>query len=518
MKKIIIAILILILNIGCSNLDLAPIDSRSELTFWKNDDDARIFLNSMYADLWNANSYLFFSTLSDDVYTRTEDYRNLANGNYDASNGVVSGVWSSRYEAIRRTNIFLNHINDVTDISNGDRASFIAQARFIRAWHYFFLVELYGDVPLVLDEISIDESLSLTRTDKNNVIGFINDELTLAINNLSETDEPGSITKGAAIAFKSRVHLYNGDYSQAAELANQLFGKYTLFSDYGGLFKPENENNSEIILSLQYLPIDREHNNQYSLIPPSQGGYASFSPLQELVDSYLTVDGLEITDPQSGYDENNPYVNRDPRLEATIIYDGHTWTDFNGSQIVINTFPNANPDGYNYSSNTTQTGYYVAKYYDINARNHTNSGLDLILIRYAEVLLNYAEAKNELGTFSLQDWNTTIKPIRERAGLIGNALDYPGNDQTNLRKIIRNERRIELAFEAGHRFFDIRRWRLSETVLNGWAHGFKTDDSTLDNGYVRVDSRTFDPAKHYLWPIPQRERDLNKNLTQNPNW
>lgn len=517
MKKIIIAIL-LITSFGCSNLDLAPLDARSELTFWKTDDDAKIFLNSMYADIWNADAYLYFNTLSDDAYTRREDYRNIGNGNYDASNGIVTGTWSSRYEGIRRANIFMNNIDNVEDITESNRASYKAQARFIRALHYFYLIELYGDVPLVLDEISIEESLELVRTDKGIIKDFIDNELTAAINSLSETDEAGRITKGAAIAFKSRVHLYNGEYPEAATLASQLFNKYTLFPDYGGLFQPQNENNSEILLSLQYIPTDREHNNQYSLIPPSQSGYANFSPLQELVDSYLTINGVEITDPTSGYDEDNPYVNRDPRLEATIIYDGHSWTNFDGSQTTIDTSLGAEPNGYNYSSNTTQTGYYVAKYFDINARNQTNSGLDLILIRYAEVLLNYAEAKNELGTFTEQDWNMTIKPIRERAGLIGQALDFPGNGQALLRDIIRNERRVEFAFEAGHRFFDIRRWKLSETVNNGWVHGFKTNESLEDNGYIRVDFRTFDSTKHYLWPIPQSERDLNNNLTQNPNW
>tara|TARA_R110002049_G_scaffold307720_2_gene509195 strand:+ start:17151 stop:18704 length:1554 start_codon:yes stop_codon:yes gene_type:complete len=517
MKKIIIAIL-LITSFGCSNLDLAPLDARSELTFWKADADAKIFLNSMYADIWNANAYLYFGTLSDDAYTRVEDYRNIGNGNYDASNGLVTGTWSNRYEGIRRANIFMNNIDNVEDITEKNRTSYKAQARFIRALHYFYLVELYGDVPLVLDEISIEESLQLVRTDKSIITDFIYDELATAIGNLSETDEAGRIIKGAAIAFKSRVHLYNGEYTEAASLASQLFNKYTLFPDYGGLFQTQNENNSEIILSLQYIPIDREHNNQYSLIPPSQSGYANFSPLQELVDSYLTINGLEITDSASGYDEDSPYVNRDPRLGATIIYNGHSWTNFDGSQTTIDTSPGAEPNGYNYSSNTTQTGYYVAKYFDINARNQTNSGLDLILIRYAEVLLNYAEAKNELGTFTEQDWNMTIKPIRERAGLIGQALDFPGNGQALLRSIIRNERRVEFAFEAGHRFFDIRRWKLAETVNSGWVHGFKTDESLEDNGYIRVDFRTFDSAKHYLWPIPQSERDLNNNLTQNPNW
>ncbi|WP_417361483.1 RagB/SusD family nutrient uptake outer membrane protein [Galbibacter sp.] len=523
MKKIIAIIMFFSVFTGCtSDLDIAPIDSESELTFWETDEDARIFLNSMYADLMNADSYLFLNALSDDAYSKgREDYRNLASGNYGPTNGVVGGMWNSRYEAIRRTNIFFNNIDKVTEIEESQRRSYKAQGRFIRALHYFYLIELYGDVPFITNEISIEESLTLERTDKAIILSFIYQELELAISDLPPSysaDQNGRITKDAAIALKSRIHLYNKEYEKAASLADGLIGRYTLFPDYGSLFSTENEMADEILLSLQYIPTDREHNNQYSLIPPSLGGYANFSPLQELVDSYLTIDGYSIESTEANYDPNNPYQNRDPRLSATIIHDDYAMTGFDGSQITIDTSPGANPDGLNFSSNSTPTGYYVHKFFDPQARNQTNSGLNLILIRYAEVLLNYAEAKIELGSFNQQDWDATIGALRERAGLQGHALEFPGNDQTTLRAIVRNERRVELAFEAGHRFFDIRRWELAESVLTGWAHGMKTDQGSEDDGYVRVDSRSFDPQKHYLWPIPQSERDINSNLTQNPNW
>ncbi|WP_335965080.1 RagB/SusD family nutrient uptake outer membrane protein [Galbibacter sp. PAP.153] len=523
MKKIIALIMFYSVLTGCtSDLDIAPIDSESELTYWQTDEDARIFLNSMYADLMDADTYLFLNALSDDAYTKgREDYRNIASGSYGPTNGVVSGIWSSRYEAIRRTNIFFNNIDGVTEIDEAQRKSYKAQGRFIRALHYFYLIELYGDVPFITDEISIEESLSLERTDRATILSFIHEELEQAIKDLPDSypaDQNGRITKDAAIALQSRIYLYNGNYENAADLAGELIGRHTLFPDYAGLFSTENEMADEILLSLQYIPTNREHNNQYSLVPPSLGGYANFSPLQELVDSYLTVDGYAIGDPQSNYDPENPYQNRDPRLRATVIYNGYPMTDYNGNQIIIDTSPNADPDGLNYSSNTTPTGYYVHKYFDPQARNQTYSGLNLILIRYAEVLLNYAEAKIELGTFDQQDWDTTIGALRQRAGLQGHALEFPGNNQTLLREVVRNERRVELAFEAGHRFFDIRRWKLAETVLNGWTHGMKTGASSEDDGYIRVSSRSFDPEKHYLWPIPQSERDINTNLTQNPNW
>lgn len=523
MKKIFLFLGTIWMFSACtSDLDLSPMDSQSELNYWDTEEDARIFLNSIYADLMSAENYLFFNALSDDAYSKAmEEYRNIGSGSYGTANGVVANVWSKRYESIRRTNIFLNNIDDVEEISEDQRASLTAQARFIRAWHYFYLIELYGDVPFITDEISIEESLVLERNDRDTILTFIYDELDSAVNDLPSSypaDQSGRITKGAALAFSSRVHLYNGDYATAATLAEGLLGDYSLFPSYGDLFKTENETANEIMLSLQYIPTFREHNIQYSLTPPSLGGYANFSPLQELVDAYPMINGYAIDEPGSNYDENNPYQNRDPRLSATIIHDEYQMKDFEGNDVVIGTSPGDAPDGLNYSSNSTPTGYYVHKFFDPMARNQVNSGLNLILIRYAEVLLNLAEAKIELGTFGQTDWDATIGAIRARAGLQGNALVFPGNDQNLLREIVRNERRLELAFEAGHRFFDIRRWGIAEQVLNGWTHGIKTDDSTLDDGYIRVDERNFDPAKHYLWPIPLSETDINDNLTQNPNW
>lgn len=521
MKKINLYILIVLMSFSCADLDIAPIDAQSELNYWETKEDANTFLNSLYADIMSADTYLFLSAMTDDAYTRREDIRNIGNGNYDPSNGFITGQWSDRYAGIRRTNIFLNNIDKVGGLSDTERNELKGQAMFIRAWHYFLLTQWFGDVPFITDEISIEESQSLTRTAKATIDQFINDELETAISFLPEgyaSGNEGRITKGAAIALKSRFHLYNGQDQDAADLASQLFGKYSLFSDYAGLFKMSNEYNDEIILDLQYVPNNREHNIQYSLIPPSEGGYANFSPFQEFVDTYTMLNGLSITDPASGYDQANPYTNRDRRLAANVIFDGYSMTRADGSQITIDTSPNASPNGINFSSNTTPTGYYVSKYFDATARSVVNSGLNLILFRYAEVLLNYAEAKANLGTFNSTDWNNTIKLIRQRAGLTGVALDFPGGSQAELVQIIRDERRKELAFEGGQRFFDIRRWQIGDDILNGWYHGIKTDIIPDDGGYQRVDFKTFDPSKHYLWPIPQIERDLNKSLTQNDNW
>lgn len=131
-----------------------------------------------------------------------------------------------------------------------------------------------------------------------------------------------------------------------------------------------------------------------------------------------------------------------------------------------------------------------------------------------------AEALAELGELDKTAWDATIKPIRNRAGFtLASALEFPeGASKDKLIEIVRNERRSELALE-GHRHKDIIRWRIADDVLNGWCHGLKTNEVVgTDNGYVRVENRTFNANRHYLWPIPQAERDLNGNLEQNPNW
>lgn len=253
-------------------------------------------------------------------------------------------------------------------------------------------------------------------------------------------------------------------------------------------------------------------------MPPSLGGYSQLSPLQELVDSYITLDGYSITEaPASSYDPSKPFENRDPRLAATIMYTGNSYPLANGSQHVVDSRQGESPDGFGFSSDASATGYYFKKYWDNKYRSNLYSGLNIILIRYADILLMRAEALVESGGMNAFEWNRTIRPLRVRAGFKSNrALDFPGS--SDLRNIIRQERRSELAFE-GLRHKDIIRWKIAEQVLNGWTHGIYTGDPIgTDNGFVRVENRNFDSAKHYLWPIPQSERDLNSNLSQNPEW
>jgi len=302
-------------------------------------------------------------------------------------------------------------------------------------------------------------------------------------------------------------------------------GTYSLFPTYDGLFLPQNENNNEVMLDVEYVPEVRAYTDFFDMAPLSVGARDNaLAPTQELVDSYVMTNGKPITDLASGYDQTNPYKNRDPRLTYTVVYHLYQWKKPNGSTQTIYIKPGSDPDQtkrtdeYAPGAVTSPTGYYTRKYYDPTSSTNFLSGLNLILIRYADVLLMYAEAKNELGQMDGATWDATIKALRVRAGFTDPAaLSFPGGSQDALRTIIRNERRDEFAME-GLRIFDIRRWHTAEVVLNGWAHGAQYGPPSVDNGYIRANLRTFDKAKNYLWPIPRDERALDPNLSQNPGW
>ncbi|MCH5598937.1 RagB/SusD family nutrient uptake outer membrane protein [Niabella ginsengisoli] len=208
-----------------------------------------------------------------------------------------------------------------------------------------------------------------------------------------------------------------------------------------------------------------------------RGELSSQNPTQELVDCYLTMNGLPVKGAEidPSYVENNPYVNRDPRLTATIVYDNYKWLNKDGTTSTIRTAKGSGTDDAYISAvdRQTKTGYYVRKYYDWDMVAMA-AGLNIIMFRYADVLLMYAEACNELSKITQQEWDMSIRPIRSRAGFeAALALNYPAaKNQEEIRQIIRNERRVELALE-GLRWFDIKRWQIGEQVLKGFMHGFK---------------------------------------------
>jgi len=516
---------------ACQDLDLPPTDRPTDATFWTQPSDAANVLNSCYAGLYPSEYFFFNEALSDNAYNKSDvdgsNVRNVAEGAYGTNQARITNEWGYHYGGIRACNRLLTNIDKITTLDAGLKARYIAEAQAIRAFHYFQLMTWYGAVPLITTELSVSESNSVTRTPRPEVLDFVLSELdaaaaVLPVNTAYGAEDKGRFTKGGAMALKARVLLYEGRWADVVAVTTQLMsgsmGTYSLFPSYMGVFAPGNENNNEDMLDLQYAFPTRTHSVQRQFIPRTEGKLVtSIAPTQELVNSYLMTNGKTINESGSDYNEATPYQGRDPRFAATLVYDGYVWRRPDASTIIIRTFPGTGDNSID-RADASPTGYYSAKYFDPTSDANLNSGLNLILIRYADVLLMNAEAKNELGQFTAADWDNTIGALRRRAGFTdAAALTFPGGDKASLQAAIRRERRIELAME-GLRIFDIRRWGTAQTVLNGYAHGIKVGDPNVDNGYIRVDQRTFDPARHYLWPIPQRERDINGNLEQNPGW
>ncbi|MBN2660298.1 MAG: RagB/SusD family nutrient uptake outer membrane protein [Tannerellaceae bacterium] len=523
---------------GCQDLDLAPTDKFTEANYWTSAEKASMVLNTAYGQLTSSGRYFSNESLSDNMYEGrgNSSEKMISSGQADASNSRFSEEWKNSYAGIKTCNVFLENVDKVPNMNETLRTRMKAEARFIRAWLYLQLTTWYGDVPLFEKDITLEESKSISRTPKAAILTFIYNELdeveaVLPTNTEYAEADRGRITKGAAIALKARAYLYQNDWANVVAACEKLIGNtsngtYALFSSYEGIFKPENEYNSEVILDYQYVPSVRVWEEMYDLAPLSVGARInSKAPTQELVDDYIMMNGKSIKEANSGYDESNPYKNRDPRFAATIVYHGAKWVRPDGTIQTIYIKPGSTPSDNTYGnvdeyigagSNSTSTGYYLRKNYDPTSEIGMKSGLNLILIRYADVLLMYAEAMNELGKMDEAVWNKTIRPLRERAGFTdAPSLIYP--TEGNMQTIIRRERRVELAME-GLRIFDIRRWKTAENVLNGYPHGAQFGEASIDNGYIRLEKRTFNPERDYLWAVPLSQKDLNPNLGQNPGY
>lgn len=531
--------------LSCQKLSVTPTDRFTDASYWTSASKASLVLNMAYNQMYSAGTMWQDEQLSDNlVHTYgTSDPFSIRRGEATAALGLFAGQWKGDYGGIKTCLVFLNNIDRITDIDAATKNRMIDEIRFIRAFIYFRLVNYYGDVPFFTDEITLDEAYAVSRTPKSEIMSFIHEELDdiISAKHLPTSDrlassENGRITLGAAMAFQARAYLYENNYQKVKEITGdmindqQTYGHYSLFNyapdpkmSYFMLFTPEQEYNSEVILDMTYVPVLKTWTHMRSMAPISK--YAEISaenPTQELVDSYMTLDGMPVTGPDRdpNYDEDDPYVNRDPRLYATVVYDNYEWLNKDGSIDIIRTASGTNTDD-SYAGpvdRQTKTGYYVRKYYDWNMTENNESGTNIIMFRYADVLLMYAEACNELSKISDSDWDLSIGAIRRRAGFTAaKALDYPaGKSQQELREIIRNERRVELAFE-GLRWFDIKRWQIGQEVLNGYMHGFKFagSDQSVDGGYIRVAQYQFNNGRDYLWSVPLDQMDLNQNLKPN---
>jgi hypothetical protein len=533
---------------ACTDLEVPLTNELNDGAYWRNDQDALDALASAYQSImasWdgasptdprnspNFDQYFAAEALSDNAFNIGTSYGGvgqIANGSFDNRTQRIASEWSSRYVGIRRCNQVLENVDRIQGSTAALIARYKAEARFIRAWSFFQLTNFFGDVPLVTSTITISDAKAITRTAKADVVAFVVRELAEIQPDLPVTytaNDLGRINRAVAIALRARVNLYQGNWAEVITDCEKLInssanGTFGLHNSYAGLFTVAAEGSNEIIWALQ-MGGARLQSNQRLFLPPTVGKLRSqLVPTQALVDDYIMTNGRAISDAGSGYSEDTPFVNRDPRLEATILHDGSTIVDFDGVTQTILTKEGSNPPTNSIIDlGASPTGYYFQKYYDRTSIAFA-SGVNLILLRYADVLLMYAEARNELNQMNAAIWDATIRPIRQRAGFtLPSALNFDASlNQSAMRSVIRRERRAELAFE-GQRIFDIKRWAIAEQVLSQPVKGIKVSNQFRRdaNGFRIVEDRVFTAPRNYLWPIPQFELDQNRNLLpDNPGW
>ena len=503
-------------------LDKQPTDASSSANYWKTETNAIQATNNIYRYLGDFWDRIFISGATDDSYAWSNwpsDILYVGNGTATSSAGTFSHYWGNFYKMIAAANNVLDNINKVEGMSAETKSRLIGEARFLRAYAYQQLIGMYGDVPLITHVQPIEEFM-IARSPRAQVADFIVKELDTAANFLpltySNVADAGRATKGAAMALKARTYLYEGDWANAATASQAVMslGNYIIDGNYLSLFNGTNEDSKEIILSGRYIANTYAAGTATWVGGPSVGGWSEITPIQSLLDAYECIDGNTIeTSPL--YNTANPFENRDPRLKLTIAVPG---VAINGITIDV-TAPNS-MDGLS-KNNASFTGYYYKKYVPavISGAYDNNSDNDIILIRYAEVLLNYAEAKIESGAID-QSVYDAINKVRQRAGInMPPVTAATAATQTALRTILRRERRVEFPLED-NRFFDIRRWKIAETVMNGNVYGILNNfnrDRADFGSHVLVERRAFS-TRDYLFAIPQNEMDLNKSLVQNPGW
>ncbi len=565
MKKLLLTIFtITIIGLSLSACDdlltKAPLDSPSSATFYSNATELDMALNGIYRELWwqtRGLPFLFELDQTTDLgFLRDGDYKTIAQGEHDSDLWVFSvEMWEKLYSGVAYSNDLLENMDRARgQVSQQYFQEIEGQAKYLRAFFYHFLTELFGDVPFYIETPSIEDA-QLPRTPKSEIVQQIYADLDDAIQYLPESwssSDQGRITRGAALALKARVALYNEDYEMAAQAAQEVInsGVYELHQDYGELFDYAGHGSPEIIMAVEHMDGAITTWVPQRFGDRNVGSWATEVPSQFLVDTYQMTDGKHI-DQSDLYDPANPFENRDPRLDATLLRpqgeflgyifethpdstetwrrDGDDWIRV-GNQNVTNAF-------------ATFTGLHWRKYVsEVDFPNRRQSSeLHQIYIRYAEVLLTYAEAMIESGNIN-QSVLDALNKVRARAyGTdLSDTENYPAITTTNqneLRRELRYERKVELAME-GFRLFDIRRWKIAEHVMNGPLVGRPLRDyssitevptinrdlghhpdygGTIDL-YRTPEQRRFNPNRDYLFPIPLREFAVNENLTQNPGY
>jgi len=507
----------------------------------------------------------YLDAASDDAISSASgipDVQKIATGAYSASATNADDVWINYYAAIRSATVFTVYINRVPLaelLPNGKpaRPAYRSEARFLRALLYFELLKRYGGIPLLGDSIrQITDNINLPRNTFADCVSYITNECDNIKDSLREQptingNNYGRVTQGAALALKSRVLLYaasplfNGGnidaanpltgytnydvnrWKLAADAANSLIqlNVYSLVPTFSDVFITQASpigTNKENIFWRQYGSNTSVEVTNGPVGYTSAGGNGITSPTQNLVNAFTTDSGKLITASDSHYDPNNPYTHRDPRLKMTVLFNGSLWLNR-----PVQTFDGGldKPGGI---IQQTKTSYYLRKFmgaFESVSGNvvYSNTIHDWISFRYAEVLLNFAEATNEFSGPTVDVYNV-LSTLRKRAGIFpGTASTYglqQGMSQSEMRVAIQNERHVELAFEE-HRFWDIRRWKIAVQVYAAPLTGMDIQQSTngqIFYNIIPVLTPVFRNPQMYLYPIPYSEVIKNANMKQNPLW
>jgi len=545
----------------------------TEAQLWANPDYARNFLNNVYStlsDRYDLGDGALLASATDEAVNSNlnSGINTFTNGTWNSAR-TVDDVYAAMYTGIRKANMFLEKadgsaiipIDEVLPANVAANQTYeaqiqrlLGQAYFLRAFFQFELLKRYGSFVIVKRTLSVNDELDLPRNTFDECVKQISDDCEAAISRLPispsewRTVDRGRATQTAAMALKARLLLYaaspqynttnsTAKWQEAADAAKRLMdtGKHGIYTSYPNIWLWNTAgafNNETIFATATLNTTSIETNNA----PVSyDGANGRTNPTQEMVDAFeMRTTGKPITDGTSGYNANAPYTNRDPRLGFVVLFNSAsvqpavTATNFKSKP--VETFVGGK-DGLGLNVNATKTGYYMRKYLSESASwagTTTNIRRPWIFFRYAEVLLNYAEALNEAqGPAQLTEILRVVNLVRARSGVAMPALQttnpagngYVAPTQVELRKRIRNERRVELCFEE-HRFYDVRRWKEGETTFNGPVTGMRiaqTSATTFTYTRFTVENRLF-TAKNYLYPISQNELNRAPKLGQNAGY
>ena len=509
MKKMIVILLfaaIYGLSSCESYLDILPDDRITGETFWTTPEDANFALNGIYAVLRNNYTYGYgggYDACTPNAYQWAYwegGQMQVGDGSiYSGFGYIVSDRWTQCYKGIYRANYFLENVDQIPTMNVAIKEVMLGEVYFLRAIFYDLLVRTYGGVPLILNTLTADEGRNVTRASAAEVWAQIHKDYDEAIKRLpTNVSENGRATLGAALGMKMKAYFFNSDWNKVLEYCDRIdaLNKYRLFPSYYGLFQYENEGNAETLFAVSFMDgafsqgsiFDRywqPQNLKYGM-----DGSNSVAPTQLLVDQYETLDGSPV-------DPANPYVNRDPRLELTILRPG---AYFQGQLY---------PD--EIKNHTGQRVGFGIRKYTIETMQvvGSQSPLDFMVLRYGDVLLCRAEALIE--TQDIDAGIDLINRIRTERDDVKMPPVKKGLSQADARKALRHERRIELALE-GQFWDDIKRWNAGPefypcNVIGGLGELIQVK---FPNGY-NLD-------RDNLLPIADGELAQNKNLTQNPGY